>query len=267
MLKIGDKEIDKLKIIKYTIEEEKEILRKIKSGDERLKNDFVKNYMFFVLGIADKFKKYNKNLNEKTHIYEEDIVQEGFIGLLKAIENFDLSKNIRFITYSKFWIYQSIMEFLATKTTIIALKRHVFKDYLNIKKNDFMCEFDISLIKDKLKISENRINDVRNIRKICEKNIMQIDNVEHYKFCHMNDEVFFGDLNIDVYEFVDEAITNLTFRQQNIINLYYIEKLTIDKISKKLNMNKRYIYKEKKKAFDELQKMAIQLRNEFITNI
>lgn len=266
MLKIGDKEIDKLKINKYSIEEEKEILIKIKNGDERLKNDFVKNYMFFVLGIADKFKKYNKNFNEKNHMYEDDIVQEGFIGLLKAIEKFDLTKNIRFITYSKFWIYQSIMEFLATKTTIIALKRHVFKDFLDLKKNDFMCEYDVKSIKDKLKISENRINDVRNIRMICEKNIYQIDNEEHSIFRHL-EEVFENEFNMDVYEFVDEAITNLTFRQQNIINLYYIEKLTIDKISKKLNLNKRYIYKEKKKAFLDLQNIAIKLRNEFIANI
>lgn len=75
-----------------TIEQERDLLLKIKNGDENAKELFIQSNLKLVVNVAKKFQDRGMSLL--------DLVQEGNIGLMKAIEYFDLSRNLKFSTYA-----------------------------------------------------------------------------------------------------------------------------------------------------------------------
>ena len=64
--------------------------------DQKSLNKIVSSHLRLVISIANKFKNYGLPINE--------LVQEGNIGLMQAVEKFDLDKDVRFSTYSSWWI-------------------------------------------------------------------------------------------------------------------------------------------------------------------
>lgn len=69
-----------------------ELLLKIKAGDEEARQEFVRGNLRLVLSVIQKFNNRGENI--------DDLFQIGCIGLIKAIDNFDLSQNVRFSTYA-----------------------------------------------------------------------------------------------------------------------------------------------------------------------
>ena len=73
-----------------TAEEEVELARKIKQGDQKALEKLTRANLRFVVSVAKKYQNQGLEL--------EELIQEGNIGLMKAFEKFDLSKNFKFIT-------------------------------------------------------------------------------------------------------------------------------------------------------------------------
>ena len=73
-------------------EEKSELLKKIKNGDEDARNQFINGNLRLVLSVIQRFNHRGENA--------DDIFQIGCIGLIKAIDNFDLSQNVQFSTYA-----------------------------------------------------------------------------------------------------------------------------------------------------------------------
>lgn len=84
-----------------TDEESKELLIKIKQGDKNAKKKFIEHNLRLVVKFA---KKYFSN-----EISPLDIIQEGNLGLIRAVEKFEIDKNYKFSTYARWWINQSIL--------------------------------------------------------------------------------------------------------------------------------------------------------------
>lgn len=105
---IKDSEMDILKMYLneigqenvLTLEEEKELILKIKNGDANAKNELLERNLRLVVSIAKKYT--DKGLPFM------DLVQEGNIGLMVALDKYDESKNCRFCTYAFYWISQKI---------------------------------------------------------------------------------------------------------------------------------------------------------------
>ena len=93
------KEIGKYPILSPT--EEIELAEKVANGDEDARNKFINSNLRLVVSIA---KKYH---TEKFELL--DLIQEGNLGLLKAVEKFDYAKGFKFSTYATWWIKQSIL--------------------------------------------------------------------------------------------------------------------------------------------------------------
>ncbi|MBO7149287.1 MAG: sigma-70 family RNA polymerase sigma factor [Clostridia bacterium] len=77
---------------KLTEKETFELLKKAKSGDENAREEFIVANMRLVLSIIKRFWTKNKS--------SDDVFQAGCIGLIKAIDNFDLSVGVKFSTYA-----------------------------------------------------------------------------------------------------------------------------------------------------------------------
>ncbi len=87
-----------------TREQECELSQRTKEGDEEARRILAVSNLAFVVVIAKKFAKRDSRL--------DDLIQEGSVGLMKAIEHFDPKKNVRFTTYAIWWIRAYIMRYL-----------------------------------------------------------------------------------------------------------------------------------------------------------
>ena len=87
-----------------TREEEYELSKRARKGDESAKNTLARANLPFVVSVARKFAHRGHRL--------DDLVQEGNVGLMKAIEHFDSKKQVRFATYAVWWIRAYITRYL-----------------------------------------------------------------------------------------------------------------------------------------------------------
>ncbi len=87
-----------------------ELLIKIKGGDEVARQEFVRGNLRLVLSVIQKFNNRGENI--------DDLFQIGCIGLIKAIDNFDLSQNVRFSTYAVPMIIGEIRRYLRDNNPI-----------------------------------------------------------------------------------------------------------------------------------------------------
>jgi len=91
-IKVEIQGIDTSKLPRLSSEEQMEMLRKIKSGREDLKEEFINANLRLVLSLIKRFNNRGENIN--------DIFQVGVIGLIKAIDNFDITQPVQFSTYA-----------------------------------------------------------------------------------------------------------------------------------------------------------------------
>jgi RNA polymerase primary sigma factor len=87
-----------------TREQEYALARRARKGDERARETLASSNLAFVVSVAKKFAHRGARL--------DDLVQEGNVGLMKAIEHFDPKKNVRFATYAVWWIRAYITRYL-----------------------------------------------------------------------------------------------------------------------------------------------------------
>lgn len=124
------KDIRKIKVM--TPEREKEIAKKMKSGQittsekEQIHQEMIEGNLRFVITVAKQYQ--NQGLDFP------DLIAEGNLGLMKAIQNFDWNKDLRFISYAVWWVKQSILQSLNDNARTIRLPVNVVQDLQRAKK-------------------------------------------------------------------------------------------------------------------------------------
>jgi RNA polymerase primary sigma factor len=106
--------ISKGKLLSH--EEEVKISRRAKNGDRKARQKLIEKNLRLVVSIAKKYRGYGLPF--------EDLIQEGNIGLIKAVEKFDPERGHRFATYATWWIRQVIGRAIADKGRIVRLPAH-----------------------------------------------------------------------------------------------------------------------------------------------
>lgn len=103
-IKVEINGVDTLKLPKLSPNEQKDMLIRIKNGETDLKDEFVEANLRLVLSIVKKFNNRGENV--------DDIFQIGVVGLIKAIDNFDISQDVQFSTYAVPMIIGEIKRYL-----------------------------------------------------------------------------------------------------------------------------------------------------------
>ncbi len=114
-LKIYLREISKTPLL--TVEEENDLAERIKMGDTKARDHMIKANLRLVVKIAHDYSGYGLSLS--------DLISEGNIGLMNAVERFDPEKGGKLSTYGAWWIKQSIKRALANQSKTIRLPIHM----------------------------------------------------------------------------------------------------------------------------------------------
>src|SRR5437016_12208676 len=109
-----------------TPQEEIELARCIKRGDKKAREQMIKANLRLVVKIARDYEGYGVPLL--------DLISEGNIGLMKAVERFDPTKGAKFSTYSAFWIKQAIRSGLSNQSKTIRLPIHVVDKLTHLRR-------------------------------------------------------------------------------------------------------------------------------------
>jgi RNA polymerase primary sigma factor len=117
-IKINLRDIQRTPLL--TAESEKELARKVAKGDKNARNTMIESNLRLVVKIAKRY--INRGLPFL------DLIEEGNLGLIKAVERFNLDKECRFSTYATWWIRQSIERSLVNQSRTIRLPVHISDD-------------------------------------------------------------------------------------------------------------------------------------------
>ncbi len=111
-----------------TAAEEVELAQRIERGDLEAKDRMINSNLRLVISQARRFQGQGLSMG--------DLVQEGMLGLIRAVEKFDWRKGFKFSTYAVLWIKQSIQRGLSNSGTTIRIPVHIGQRERKVKKNE-----------------------------------------------------------------------------------------------------------------------------------
>jgi len=216
------KDISKIKPLSR--EEENELAIKAKKGDKQAIDKLVTSNLKFVVKIASRYQNRGLSLAE--------LISEGNMGLMRAIEKFEPEQHNKLISYAVWWIRQRILFALSEKTSIIRMplgKANIANKIKMTRNKIFMETGKNASIKEIAKLTNL---DEKTIKKIS-KEIVKTVSMEETSYTNKQEKVQLGDFLADEDSF-------------NPQTLYYRERVqdSIEKSLEKLPSRAAYIVKE-----------------------
>ena len=159
-IKIYLRDIGRYKLL--TAEEEVEIAKRMAVGDEEAKKILNQSNLRLVVHIAKRYV-------DRTPLKLLDLIQEGNLGLMKAVEKFDYSKGFRFSTYATWWIRQSITRAMADQSRIVRLPVHMVETINRLLKTTKVLQQELGRepstaeLAARMEVSEDKIEEIRRI--------------------------------------------------------------------------------------------------------
>ena len=236
-----------------TTEEMTELFKKMHDGDKFARNDLVSGNLKLVLSILRKVNSKNENL--------DDLFQIGCVGLVKAIDNFDLSHNVKFSTYAVPMILGEIKRYLRDNSSIRVSRSTKDLAYKAIKlKEEYFMEYGEELsVEDIAKKLEVTIYDVVFALESLKDPVSMFEPIYNdggdtiYLYDQIEDKRRTGSLVEDKLA-TNDAVNSLKEKEQFILNERYIIGKTQMEIAKDMDISQAQVSRLEKNAIKQLKK-------------
>lgn len=252
------KEIGKVRLL--TAEEEIELAKKIEDGNEDAKGKLVEANLRLVVSIAKKYVGRGMQFL--------DLIQEGNLGLIKAVEKFDYTKGFKFSTYATWWIRQAITRAIADQARTIRIPVHMVETINKLIRvsrqllQDLGREPTPDEIADKMELPVER---VREILKISQEPVSLETPIGEEEDSHLGD--FIQDEKVPVpaeaatytllKEQLDEVLNTLTERERKVLRLRFGlddgRARTLEEVGKVFDVTRERIRQIEAKALRKLK--------------
>ena len=247
-----------------TAELEKECAREIEKGSKSARNKMIESNLRLVVKIAKRY--INRGLPFL------DLIEEGNLGLIKAVERFSLSKECRFSTYATWWIRQSIERALVNQSRTIRLPVHVSDDINRMLKNvrilsqALQREPSVQEIADAMNAKVHYVSRLMTLlRRTCSmetpigdgNDFFLIDTIEDFTIVSPPELLE----NVTRYERISEHFESLTESEQKILTLRFglddKEPQTLDTIGQSFGVTRERIRQIEAKSLEKLRKISM----------
>ncbi len=252
------KEIGKVKLL--SADEEIELAKRMEEGDEEAKEKLAEANLRLVVSIAKKYVGRG--------MLFLDLIQEGNLGLIKAVEKFDYRKGYKFSTYATWWIRQAITRAIADQARTIRIPVHMVETINKLKRVQRQLVQELGRDPSPEEIAEamdTPVEKVREILKISQEPVSLETPIGEEEDSHLGD--FIQDENVPVpadaaaftllREQLDEVLNTLTEREQKVLRLRFGlddgRARTLEEVGKEFKVTRERIRQIEAKALRKLK--------------
>ena len=236
-----------------TTEEMTELFKKMQDGDKFARNDLVNGNLKLVLSILRKVNTRNENL--------DDLFQVGCIGLVKAIDNFDLSHEVKFSTYAVPMILGEIKRYLRDNSSIRVSRstRDLAYKALKLKEEYFMEKGEEISMEDLATALDVTTYDLVFALESLKDPVSMFEPIYNdggdtiYVYDQIEDKRRTGSV-VEEKLATSDAINYLSDREQQILNERYIIGKTQMEIAKDMDISQAQVSRLEKNAIKQLKK-------------
>lgn len=247
--------VDTAKLPMLSAKEMRELLLKVKSGDEAAREEFIRSNLRLVLSIVQRFSNRNEQM--------DDLFQVGCIGLIKAIDNFDLRHEVRFSTYAVPMIIGEIRRYLRDNNAIrvsrslrdIAYKALSARDRL---QTELGREPTVQEIARKLELPEEDValalEAIQDPVSLCEP-----IGGEGADALTIGDQVRDDNVNAENWLqniAIREAMARLSDREQRILSLRFFQGRTQMEVAGEIGISQAQVSRLEKAALSHMRKLV-----------
>jgi len=252
------KEIGKVPLL--SAEEEIEYARRMDEGDEKARKRLAEANLRLVVSIAKRYVGRGMQFL--------DLIQEGNLGLLKAVEKYDYKKGFKFSTYATWWIRQAITRSIADQARTIRIPVHMVETINRLVRTSRQLLQELGRepkpeeIAERMEISVDR---VREIMKISQDPVSLETPIGEEEDSHLGD--FIQDDNVEVpidaatskllHEQLMEALSTLTEREQKVLRLRFGlddgKPRTLEEVGREFDVTRERIRQIEAKALRKLR--------------
>ena len=235
-----------------TAEQEVELARKIKAGDQKALEKLTRANLRFVVSVAKQYQNQGLTL--------PDLINEGNLGLIKAAQKFDETRGFKFITYAVWWIRQSILQALAEQARIVRLPLNQVGSLNKINKafsrleQEFERPPSAEELAEALDVHEDKIKESLNAPLTTNEDGGTLMDVMANSDAPKTDHVLMAE---SLQKEIERSLSTLTDKEREIIRLFFgigmNHGLTLEEIGSKFNLTRERVRQIKEKAIRRLR--------------